>query len=87
MGRAPYKSAKEGGGRSFDAFTVTTKERSCHVYSDSMPSKQITGQIIMYNGTTSSLFMCYVLNWPCQLFKSRVCFILEGQVLTVYTTV
>ena len=52
MSRGAYKSAKEGGGRSF---SVTIKELSCHVYSDLMPSKQIIGQIIAYNETTSSV--------------------------------
>ena len=28
---------------------LTTKERQCHVYSDSIPSKQIIGPITMYN--------------------------------------
>ena len=32
---------------------LTTKEHSCHVYSDSTPSKQIFGQIIKCNGTIS----------------------------------
>ena len=32
---------------------LTTKGRPCHVYSDSIPSKHIIGQIIMYDGTTS----------------------------------
>ena len=31
------------------------KECPCHVDSDSMPSKEIIGKIIMYNGTTSGL--------------------------------
>ena len=44
MGGAPYKSAKEGGGRSFD------RERPRH---DLKPSKQIIGHKIMYNGITS----------------------------------
>ena len=30
------------------------KVRPCHVYSDPMASKQITGQTVTYNGTTSS---------------------------------
>ena len=55
MGRAPYKSAKEGDGCSFECFNphLTMKERPCHVYGDSIPLKQIIGQTIMYNGTTS----------------------------------
>ena len=54
MGGAPYKSAKEGGGRSFECFCkLATKEGPCHVYSDSMPSKQIIGQTITYKRTTS----------------------------------
>ena len=52
MGRAPYKSAEEGGGHSFKCFH-TTKEHSCHVYANWMPTKQITGQTIMHNGTTN----------------------------------
>ena len=54
MDGAPYKFDKEGGGAGHSfAFIITTKERPCHVYSDSMPSKQIIGQTIMYNGNTS----------------------------------
>ena len=37
--------------------TLTTKEHSCHVYSDSMPSKQIIGRIITYSRTTSDFEM------------------------------
>ena len=47
MGGAPYKSAKGEVGTLLTH--STTKECSCHVYSDSMPSKQINGQIITYN--------------------------------------
>ena len=32
---------------------LNTKECPCHVYSDSMPSKQKTGQAIICNGTTN----------------------------------
>ena len=53
MGGAPYKSAKEGGGRSFERFHLSPKEHPCHVYIGLMPSKQITGQTIVYNGNTS----------------------------------
>ena len=54
--RAPYMSVKEGGGRSFEYFDpyLTTKECPCHVYSDSMPLRQIIGQTITDNRTTSS---------------------------------
>ena len=44
MGGAPYKSVKEGGGCSFGCLTM--KELQCHVYSNSMPSKQIIRQTI-----------------------------------------
>ena len=40
MGGAPNKSAKEGVGALSSVSHLTTKVRSCHVYSDSMPSKQ-----------------------------------------------
>ena len=33
---------------------LTTKEHPCHIYSDSMPSKQIIIQTIMYHRATSS---------------------------------
>ena len=48
-----HKSAKEGVGALLSVAHLTTKECSCHVYSDSMPLKQITRQTIMYKGTTS----------------------------------
>ena len=44
MGKAPYKSAKGGGGGGgfFRVFSnLTTKERPCHVYSDTMLVKLI----------------------------------------------
>ena len=48
-----HKSAKKGGvGALVSVSHLTTKEHPCHVYSDSMPSKQIIGQTITYNGTT-----------------------------------
>ena len=57
MGRAPYKSAKERGGRSFDSSHLTMKESQRHVYSDSKaeskPSKQIIGHKITYSRITS----------------------------------
>ena len=53
MGGAPYKSAKERGGRSFDFPHLTMKERPHDVYSDSKPSKQIFGHKITYNEITS----------------------------------
>ena len=46
MGGAPYKSAKRGGALSSGS-ALTTKEHPCHVYSDSMPSKQIIGQTVI----------------------------------------
>ena len=52
MGRACYKSAKEPVG-ALSSVSASTKERPCHVYSDSMPTKQITGQTIMHNEATS----------------------------------
>ena len=52
MGRAPYKTAKEGGGRSLKCFR-TTKEHSCHVYTNWMPTKQISGQTLTHIGTTN----------------------------------
>ena len=55
MGGAPYKSAKEGSGRSFDCFRIlTTKEQPRHVYSDLKPSKQIIGHKITYNVTPAA---------------------------------
>ena len=51
MGGAPYKSAKEGGRPYW-----VPKKWPCHVYSDLMPSKQIIGQTVMYNGATCSSF-------------------------------
>ena len=53
MGRTLYKSAKEGiEWVLLQMFPrLTTKERSCHVYNDSMPSKQIIRQTIMYGAT------------------------------------
>ena len=50
MGGAPYKSAKRGivGCPSFECSAFSHKEHPCHVYS--MPSKQVIGQPIMYNG-------------------------------------
>ena len=53
MGRAAYKSTKEGSGHSFECFQFNHKGRPCHVYSDSMPSKQIIGQTI-----THTCYMC-----------------------------
>ena len=57
MGGAPYKSAKEGGGGVlFQVFShLTMKEHPCHIYSDSMPLKQIIEQRITYNGATSGI--------------------------------
>ena len=53
-GGAPYKSVKEGDGHSFECFRIlSSKECPCHVESDLMPSKQIIGQTITYNGTTN----------------------------------
>ena len=37
---------------------LTTKEHPCHVYSDLTTSKQITGQNITYNGTTTGTQHC-----------------------------
>ena len=45
------KSAKVGAPSNVSYLTM--KERPCHVYSDSMPSKQIIGQTVTYNGTTT----------------------------------
>ena len=54
MGGAPYKSDDKGGWVLFQVFPhLTMKECPCHVYSDSMPPKQITIQNIRYNGATS----------------------------------
>ena len=38
---------------------LTTKERPCHVYSDLMPSKQITGQTITYMAIHTYLEILY----------------------------
>ena len=48
-------SAPEGGGGGVGTLSSVshTKVRPCHVYSDSMPSKQIIGQTITFNKTTS----------------------------------
>ena len=42
--KRPYRSAKWGSGHSCVLPHLTTKERPCHVYSDSIPSKHIIGQ-------------------------------------------
>ena len=48
MGGATYKSRKEGGGHSFKCFhNLTTNEHPHHVYSKSMPWKQIIEQTII----------------------------------------
>ena len=39
----------------FRMLHLTTKEHPCQVYSELMPSKQIIGQTITYNGTTSGI--------------------------------
>ena len=45
-GRSTLQVCQRWGGRSFDCFA---RECPCHVYSDSMPSKQITGKTVKYN--------------------------------------
>ena len=47
---AEHNSTKEGVGALSSVFAL---ERPCHVYSNSMFSKQIIGQTITYNGITS----------------------------------
>ena len=63
MGGEPYKCAKKGSDHS------TTKERPCLVYSNSIPSKQIIGQImeLWQVGAHSSKLRQYTGNWA----KSR----------------
>ena len=53
MGGAPYKSVKEGGGCSFECLTMT--EFQCHVYSNSMASKQTNNNV----------------KWNCQWLQCR----------------
>ena len=47
---------------------LTMKECPCHVYSDSMPSKQIIGQTIVYNGATRDWRPC--VKWVACLLTS-----------------
>ena len=44
---------KRGVGAFLKVQPLITKEHPCHVYSDLMHSKQIIGQTVTYNGTTS----------------------------------
>jgi len=44
MGRAPYKSDKEGAGALSSVWHLTTKVHPCRVYSILMPSKKINRQ-------------------------------------------
>ena len=54
-GRSTLQVCQRGGWALFRVFPhLTTKERPCLVYSNSMPLKQIIGQTVTYNGTTSS---------------------------------
>ena len=53
MSGAPYKFAKEEVGALSSVPRLTMKEHPCHVYSDLVPSKQITGQT-MYSGVAST---------------------------------
>ena len=53
-GQSTLHAHQKRSGHPFMFSNLTTKERPCHVYSDSMPSKQITRQTITHNRTTSS---------------------------------
>ena len=57
MGGAPYRSVREGrggvGALSNAAAFNHKRAPMSYVYSDSMPSKQIIEQTIVYNGATS----------------------------------
>ena len=60
MGRAPLQVCQTGDWALFQVFThLITKEHPSHIYSDSMPSMQIIGQTIMYDGTTSHVLMAH----------------------------
>ena len=51
---ASYMSAKEGGGHSFEWFLIKPQnECPCHVYTNSIPLKQIITQTVTYSGATS----------------------------------
>ena len=53
MGRAPYKSNKEGVGALLNVSTFNNERASMPCLQQLNASRQITRQIIMYNGTTN----------------------------------
>ena len=78
MGGAPYKSAKQGGGRSFECLLhLTMKECPCHVnYSDSVSPKQIVWghQLTLIYMTTpsSNNSRCWIVAAPKCAVKKLV---------------
>ena len=52
---------------------LTLKERSCHIYSDLMPLKQIIGQVITQNGAASSFEVCTQHSEPHHVTMAMQC--------------